>query len=314
MTHNTASVQVMIPVYRPDQTLRLLLERLLRQTRKPDRILLINTEESLFDASLVEGLEKVEVRHISRKEFDHGATRHMGAEMLDGDYLLFMTQDALPADSHLVENLAACLEKENTGAAYARQLPRPDCQVIERITRSFNYPEKGAVHTAEDVPALGIKAYFCSNVCAMYRRDLYEALGGFCRRAIFNEDMLFAAALIGNGYAVEYCAQARVYHSHNYSLKQQFSRNFDLAVSQAEHPEVFEAVPSEGEGLRLVRYTSGKLLRSGKGLWIPYFFLQCAAKYAGYFLGKRWRRLPERVILKMTMNPGYWEKEFREQN
>ena len=222
--------------------------------------------------------------------------------------------DALPADSHLVENLAACLEKENTGAAYARQLPRPDCQVIERITRSFNYPEKGAVHTAEDVPALGIKAYFCSNVCAMYRRDLYEALGGFCRRAIFNEDMLFAAALIGNGYAVEYCAQARVYHSHNYSLKQQFSRNFDLAVSQAEHPEVFEAVPSEGEGLRLVRYTSGKLLRSGKGLWIPYFFLQCAAKYAGYFLGKRWRRLPERVILKMTMNPGYWEKEFREQN
>lgn len=42
-------------------------------------------------------------------------------------------------------------------------------------------------------------------------------------------------------------------HSHNYSVKQQFHRNFDLAVSQTAHPEIFEQVSSEAEGMRLVK-------------------------------------------------------------
>lgn len=42
-----------------------------------------------------------------------------------------------------------------------------------------------------------------------------------------------------NGYAVEYCAKARVYHSHNYSFREQFRRNFDMGVSQKDYEEVF---------------------------------------------------------------------------
>ena len=61
------------------------------------------------------------------------------------------------------------------------------------------------------------------------------------------------------GYAVAYAADAKVIHSHNYSCMQQFHRNFDLGVSQAEHPEVFEGIKSESEGIKLVKQTAAHL-------------------------------------------------------
>nr|MBU9870570.1 glycosyltransferase family 2 protein [Blautia sp.] len=100
----------------------------------------------------------------------------------------------------------------------------------------------------------------------------------------------------------------RVYHSHNYTCMQQFHRNFDLGVSQAEHPEVFEGVPSEGEGIRLVKKSMAYLLKTGHIWLIPGLFLQSASKYAGYFLGKRYKKLPEKMIRSCTMNPEYWKK------
>ena len=111
--------------------------------------------------------------------------------------------------------------------------------------------------------------------------------------------------MIQKGYSVVYAADARVYHSHNYSGRQQFHRNFDLGVSQAEHPEIFEGVPSEGEGIRLVKRSLGYLIRTGHFWLIPQLIWQSGMKYAGYFLGKRYRKLPRKVVLACTMSPYY---------
>ena len=73
--------------------------------------------------------------------------------------------------------------------------------------------------------------------------------GGFEKKAIFNEDMIYAAKVIENKQKVYYNAKARVIHSHNYNFAQQFHRNFDMAVSQAQHPEIFRKVSSEKEGM-----------------------------------------------------------------
>lgn len=112
--------------------------------------------------------------------------------------------------------------------------------------RGYNYPPASRVKSLEDLPELGIKTYFCSNVCCAYRREIYEALGGFIKHAIFNEDMLFAAKAIQAGYRIAYAAEARVIHSHNYTCGQYFHRNFDLGVSQADHPEVFRGCHRRG--------------------------------------------------------------------
>ena len=308
-------IDVIIPVYRPDEKLHRLLLALERQTVKPPRILLVNTERELFDDACLKGTEHVEVIHIRKSEFDHGGTRHMAAEMLQGAFLLFLTQDAIPADDCLIERLYEVFatgresdRQQPVAAAYARQLPMPDCHVIERYTRSFNYGKESLIKTADDLETLGIKTFFCSNVCAMYRRSTYEALGGFERHTIFNEDMIFAGKIILNGGVIVYVPEARVIHSHNYGNIEQLRRNFDLAVSQAEHPEIFTMASSEREGMKLVKQTTRYLIKSGHPWLIPELVIKSGFKFIGYRLGKAYQKLPRGLVKRLSMNKSYWEK------
>lgn len=302
---------VIIPTYRPDEKLVRLLERLGRQTRKPNRILVINTEET-FWKPLPQQPDNLELTHISKEEFDHGATRRMGAERSDAEFFVCMTQDALPADHQLFEHLLAPMADGRVGAAYARQLAGREAGVIEGYTRQFNYPETSRIKTKEDLSELGIKTWFCSDVCAVYRKSAYEKAGGFVKHAIFNEDMLMAAALMEQGYSVAYEAEAKVWHSHRYTAVQQFRRNFDLGVSHREYREVFDKVSSESEGIRMVKRTAAYLKDNGKALWIPELIVQSGAKFLGYRLGKCYDRLPVKWVKKLSASPAYFEKQDRE--
>ena len=305
-------VDVIIPVYRPErEKLTKLIDWLNKQTVKPSHVFFMQTlVEEKEDEEVLQMLQKaenVEIVPIEKKDFDHGGTRNKGAALSKADYMLFMTQDAVPVDAYLIENLVRAMEEEEAATAYGRQLPDDTVGVIEHYTREFNYPAKSYVKSKKDLETMGIKTYFCSNVCAMYRKDVYEKMGGFVLHTIFNEDMIFAGKLIQEGYAIAYVAEARVVHSHNYTNRQQLHRNFDLAVSQADHPEVFGGLPSEGEGMRLVRTTAGWLLKNGKWYLLPELVLQSGFKYIGYRLGKAYKKLPVRLIKKLTMNQSYWE-------
>ena len=306
------TVDVIIPVYKPERGFLTLLEKLQIQTVPVNRIIIMNTEQKYYD-ELVQGTSLVQddhtmiVKHLSKREFDHGRTRNQGVRLSDADVFLMMTQDAIPADAFLVERLLSQLAGEKVAAAYARQLPGRDSGEAERYVRQFNYPEQSRVKTKEDLPELGIKTFFCSNVCAAYDRKVFDALGGFVGRAIFNEDMLFAAKAVEAGYGIAYAADAKVYHSHDYTHRQQFHRNFDLGVSQADHPEVFAKYPSESEGIRLVKSMVKYLGKKGKWNKIPYVILQSGFKYAGYLCGKHYRRMPGRLVKALSSNKEYWQ-------
>lgn len=303
-------IDVIIPIYKPGKELFTLLEKLKQQSVPIQRIILMNTEESYFD-QLVYGnreLDKynnVEIYHLSKREFDHGRTRHFGVQKSDADFFVMMTQDAMPADSFLIEKLVQRLEGQ-VAVSYGRQLATEDSSVLEKFTREFNYPAHSFVKSLKDLDTLGIKTYFCSNVCAAYRRDIYDKCGGFSQHTIFNEDMIYAAGVINHGYQVAYEADACVYHSHNYTNMQQLRRNFDLGVSQAVHPEIFGNLHSESEGKKLVKEATAYLRKEHMLRKLPYFYLQCASKYLGYLLGKKHKYLPIKWILVLTMNREYW--------
>lgn len=304
-------IDVIIPVYKPGKELFTLIERLENQTVAVRQIILMNTEEKYFE-QLVYGVrfpeehKKVKVYHLSKREFDHGGTRRRGVKKSDASVFVMMTQDAMPADDYLIENLTAPLQGK-VAAAYARQLPNENCNLTERYVRSFNYPEQSCVKSLEDLPKLGIKTYFCSNVCAAYRREVYEELGGFVHHTIFNEDMIYAAGAMKAGWEIAYAADARVIHSHNYTNKQQFHRNFDLGVSQAQHPEVFSGVASESEGKKMVLQTAKYLWGNKMAHKIPALLMQSISKYAGYLLGKRYESLPRSWVLAFSDNKEYWK-------
>ncbi|MDO4523089.1 MAG: glycosyltransferase family 2 protein [Eubacteriales bacterium] len=319
------SFDIIIPTYRPQKSFEKLLYMLGRQQLPAGRLILVNTERQLWEAAefdhriletgRLENGTAVELYHIRSDEFDHGGTRAWAAGHSDADVLMFMTQDAMPQDEFLTQHLINAFSKDTSGmiaAAYARQEPTEDCSYLEAYTRSFNYGNQSFVKSREDLPELGIKTFFCSNVCAAYLREAYELLGGFEKHTIFNEDMILTARLVQRGYRVAYVAEARVIHSHNYNGRQQFQRNFDLAVSQTEHPEIFAQVRSESEGIRLVKRSAAYLIRQHKTGMLAELFWQSACKYLGYRMGKRWKRLPRAVVLRCTMSPhaGFWKNKF----
>ena len=299
-------VDVLIPVYRPDGKLTELLKRLKMQNYPIHRVILMNTEEKHFPAELTGIWDRVEVYHLAKEEFDHGGTRDRGVRMSTADLVVCMTQDAMPADETLIEELVKPFDDPEVWAAYARQLPNEDCREVEKYTRSFNYPEQSMVKTKEDLDRLGIKTFFCSNVCAAWRREKYLELGGFVKHTIFNEDMILAGTMIKQGGKIAYCAKAKVIHSHNSSAFQQFHRNVDLSVSPTMYPEVFGGIRSESEGIKLVKKSLSYCIKIGKPWLMIQVVTQSAGKLLGYKMGQRYRSLPMWLILRCTMSPSFW--------
>ncbi|MDE7477623.1 MAG: glycosyltransferase [Lachnospiraceae bacterium] len=307
------SIDVILLTYKPTNQVMELIKALENQTYPIRKIIIMNTEERYFynlfyGTGFLEKFKNIEIHHLSEKEFDHGRTRAKAVQYSKSDIFVCMTQDAIPENDQLIQKLVEALtEQDDIAAAYARQLPLPDCREIEKYTRGFNYPDKSIVKSAADVDRLGIKTFFCSNVCAAYNREIYENIGGFVKKAIFNEDMVYAGHAVTAGYRIAYAAQAQVRHSHNYTCMQQFRRNFDLGVSQAEHPEVFDVVSSESEGAKLVKSTIKHLEKTKNWMQIPYLIVSSGYKFIGYQLGKRYQILPAGIVKWCSASKSYWD-------
>lgn len=313
-------IDVVIPAYRPDVRLLSIVELLSHQSMPVRRIHVIDTGDLGIAHLLQEQGQTVEaycvqfpvlqITQIPAGTFDHGGTRNLGLSLSpDSDILVYMTQDAVPADEQLIDHLVTpLLQDEMLEASYARQLAYPDASIEERCSREFNYPATSQMKGESDFARLGIKTYFCSNVCAAYRTSVLRELGGFPERTIFNEDMIYAGRACKAGYRIRYSAEACVYHSHRYGAMAQFHRNFDLGVSQAEHPEIFAAASSEGEGVTYVKAVIHQMLAAGKWYQVPGFCWRCGWRLLGYRLGKNYRKLPRTLVVRFSSNRSYWKE------
>ena len=311
---DAVNVDVVIMVYKPDKKLYDIVSRLMGQTVVPENIYLIRTKSSediQTDDVLWEILKSysdIKVMDVAEEEFDHGATRDMAIHLCTADYVLMMSQDAEPKNRKLIENLLKA-QGEKISVVYAKQEPAKDCRIVERYTRSFNYPEESssAIETAAKTNN-GIKSIFCSDVCAMYDRKAYDAVGGFPGKIIFNEDEIFAAKSLRAGYDVLYEASAVVLHSHNYSGVQYFRRYFDMGVSHADFRYIFDEYHATDEGMRLVKQTARYLIRRKQYLDIPVLIYRSGMKLVGMKLGKMYKMLPKKVVMACTTNKFYWKR------
>lgn len=280
---------------------------LLKESSK--NILIIDSQSKNAEEILKSGFK---VKPISRHDFNHGGTRNLGARLAteDGaDILVFMTQDAIPADEAWLENLVAPIRSGEAAATFARQLPRPEASLLEQFSRHFNYPGVSRVRSEADISQLGVKAFFFSNVCSAVRADVFWELGGFPEDVIMNEDMTLAAKLLRAGYKVKYVAEAEVVHSHDYTLKQQFRRNFDVGAFFAEAGPELSGASVTGEGVRFVREQIAYVRRHGRADLIPLVIAEAAAKFSAFQLGKRHRLLPLALKKKFSMHSYHWDQK-----
>ncbi|WP_270166003.1 glycosyltransferase family 2 protein [Paenibacillus sp. SYP-B4298] len=295
-------ISILIPTYNAGPYIRLLLEGLYsQQVDEPIEIIITDSSSTDDTVQVIREYPGVQLEVIPNASFDHGSTRNTMASRASGDYLLFMTQDALPCDDKLLARLLACCRQQQAAACYARQIPREQAHELEVFARTFNYPSQSLEKNKQRLAELGIKTYFSSNVCCMYKAEVFFALGMFPEKIILNEDMIFAQRAISRNYSVHYCAEAQVFHSHNYTLTQQFKRYFDIGMAFQHTWQDFAHVSNEKEGLRMVRRQIRHLYHRRKLRLVPYALLDTAAKFIGYNLGKRHRLLPHGLKRKYSL-------------
>jgi rhamnosyltransferase len=207
------SVAVVIPTLDAGEAFPALLEALERQSVKPVEVVVADSQSTdhTCDTAREHGCRIITVK---RNEFDHGGTRNLAARSTKADIVLFLTQDAIPTDEQMIENIIRPLEDEDIAIAYGRQLPRVGAGPLESFAREFNYPAASIVKDTASIASMGMKAFFCSDSCSAVRRSVFEELGGFPEQVVVNEDMLYAARALLEGKKVCYAAEARVYHSH----------------------------------------------------------------------------------------------------
>ena len=280
------SVSVILPTLNAAGEIAALLAALMGQTQPPEEILVVDSGSTDGTAELARA-HGARVISVPCGQFDHGGTRDAALRQTAGEFVLFLTQDALPADERYIEHLLKPFADERVAAVSGRQLPRPDARPYVRAVQHYRYPAQSRVWGAEDREALGIRAYHLSDVCSAYRRSAYEAVGGFPHPLPTNEDMLIGVAFLDSGYRLAYCADAAVVHSHDLTLRQEYRRNVLIGRFLQEYGERLGNLRETGEGLRMVRQVLSQLLRSGHPLECPAFAADCAARLLGSRAGRR---------------------------
>lgn len=282
------NIAIVIPVFRPDGRLKMCIERLLRQSVMPDRILLNILYENPVDREISEIYidERIEIRYAPREEYDRAGSRDTILRELDSDVVIFMVQTAIPQNRYLVEKLTEPFKEERTAVVYGRHMTDDECSPIECCVRQFNYPPKGMIKSLEDAGKLGIRTFFNSNVCAAYRRRAYLETEGFGKRMIAGEDMLAARRLLEKGWQAVYAPEAEVIYYRNDDLHGLWKRNFDIGVAHAEHPEMIENTKPGKEGVRLVRVTSALLRQNHMEEYLGEVLTRSIVRYLAYQLGR----------------------------
>ena len=299
---------VIIPTYNAEAYLPRLLEKLKAQTAAFELIII---DSSSSDKTLEIAQRYTDhIITIPQSEFDHGGTRTKAAKSASGEVIVFLTQDALPIDDHTIEKIVTLFSAPEIGAAYGRQIPYPDTSIFGKHLRNFNYPETSHMRHYQDREKYGIKTVFLSDSFAAYRREALEKIDWIKDGLISSEDSYAGAKMLLAGYTLAYAADAQVFHSHSYTLLQEFKRYFDIGVFYSTQSWILETFgTAEGEGGKYIKSELNFLFRQHAFLRLPEFFARNVMKYLGYKLGQNYHHLPENLITKLSMHPSWWAKQ-----
>lgn len=227
----------------------------------------------------------VKFEQIKPEEFGHGRTRNLLASKAHGDVLLYLSQDAQPVNGTWMSALISCFEDPLVAGSYAQQIPRADADPLIRFFLARTYGSRPARRRLRAKDAVHIDEIFFSNVSSAIRREIWQKFP-FRDDLVMSEDQYWAYDVLRAGYDVVYEPAAQVFHSHNYSLRTLFRRNWDSGASLrgliGDSP-----IAIARRGLSYVLDQASYLVATGRPQWLPYMFVYEATKALGFSMGMR---------------------------
>src|SRR5690554_5537448 len=301
------TVNVFIPTLNAGERWPEVVEKLRSQIYPVSKVVIIDSgsEDHTLAEEYIRGFEIIK---IDKKDFDHGGTRHMAVQRVPkADIYLFITQDAVFANNLAIDNMVNAFKgNDGLGMAYGRQLPHRGAKELESHARLFNYPPVSQVRGLEDAAQFGIKTISCSNSFAAYRAIAYREVGGFPAGTILGEDVIIAGKMLLKGWQKAYLAEASVYHSHDYSLKEEFRRYFDIGVFHSSNSWIFDHFGrAESEGLKYLKSEMNYIFKNNVAV-LPKSATSILCKWLGYKMGLNYNKLPLAVNKRLSMHKAYW--------
>jgi rhamnosyltransferase len=298
---------LIVPTLNGGSVYRKLLQEVRRQTCQPDCFIVVDSgsTDGTLEASLDAGARVIS---IWAEDFNHGATRMQALDHVDPgiDLVMYLTQDAVPAEPESFERLVSVFADPRLGAAFGRQLPRDGGSRVEAFSRAANYRE---VPYRIDLAAPGKRRFEetrFSNSFSIYRITALREAGGFPGDIILGEDVLAHVAILSRGWVTEYVPAATVRHSHDYSIMEEFRRYFDIGVMhhRAQARLAMFGRP-HGKGrqylLEEARFAMRISLREGL-----ISVIRSGAKFIGYRLGLMEAALPRFLKRQLSMHWRFW--------
>ena len=284
------------------------LKRVFNQKHDDFEVLIIDsgsTDETLEIAKKY----PTKITSIKPEEFHHSGTRNFAASMAQGEYLVFITQDALPAGDNWLSSLVDPFSDLSVAGVYGRQIAYDNANIIENFFYSYFYPDEriSISHLQENLEDFYIDNVFLSDVNSAIRKDVWEK-HKFNEDIIMAEDKDWAIHVLKAGHKLIYEPTAAVYHSHEYNLISAFKRRFDDAAAMSQI-----CGNNSGTGLfkKGTKYIFGEMsyVLKNKPIWLPYTILYDLVKFSSLYLGKKEKYLPISLKKRISKHSGWWGNE-----
>ena len=250
-------------------------------------------------------IHPVKVHQIKPEDFGHGKTRNFAAGLTSGDYIAFLTQDAVPAGDEWLSNLIRNFTDSEVAGVYGRQVARKVTKPMESFFLNVRYPQCKMTKSAEQ-GEVDMNAIFFSDANSAIRREVWEKYP-FDDSLIMSEDQEWAKRVLLVGCKIIYDPEATVYHSHNYSLKTVFQRYFDSGVSLNQFAGN-EYGRFASKGITYAKSEMKFLIANGYIKWLPYAVLYDLAKFFGMSLGRKEKYLPVAVKKRLSPHSNYLDQ------
>lgn len=229
-------VTVAVLTYNAEKFLEDLLDGVAAQkTKRLVEVLVIDSGSSDRTLEIVAKHPKVRLHQIPNSEFGHGKTRNLAAEMAEGEYVLYLTQDAIPAHEHWLEAMVEPFElSEKVGCVVGKQIPLPEAPVTVKrevisVFRGLGPDDSVSFQRKNKLTQeLGLVNTFMSNTNSAIRKDLLAKIP--FRDVNYAEDQGLGIDILEAGYYKAYSPLGAVMHSHNYGVREYFRRKFDEYV------------------------------------------------------------------------------------
>ncbi len=255
-----AKATVCIPTFNGGSLLQSVVERVRSQSSPwPYEIVVVDSSSDDGSTDFLRGASDVIFRQIPQNQFGHGRTRNLCAELGAGQYVLFLTQDALPVDDSWLYNMVAIMERcPQAGGAFGRHLAWPDASPytqrdLQNHFQGFlKYPLAVSKFTDPAKWSSGDTGWrqflhFFSDNNSCLRRTVWEKIP--YPDIEFGEDQVWANLIVEAGHERVYAPASVVYHSHDYASQawEERSKTEALFFAREFGYDVFSGEPFEDQ-------------------------------------------------------------------